>query len=436
MNGKGLLVVLLFSIALAASAAFAQTVADAPAPVTPLHGIAPVAGGGKVPLAWLPPGALDPDTGPSAVIYPPQSLTIRFNHKLHVAQGATCLTCHGRAKSSVSSHDGLLPKPTLCDGCHGTDHKNLNAVAAGDDAMGSCGFCHLGWKAEDGNRVARLVIPPPNLVFNHKAHADRNIGCGQCHGAVEALELATRDQLPRMRGCFRCHAMTDAEARGGAASACETCHIKNGSGAGGSIRTVFASGVLYPPRWLRNAAHDPDFIERHKYVAGNDSQFCATCHREDFCVACHDGRVRPRTIHPNDYISMHGVEARLAMQRCTSCHREQSFCVTCHMRVGVTMSGPADLRTSGRFHPPKEVWSALPRKPGHHAFEAQRNLDACVSCHIERDCVACHGGAGIGAGFNPHPPGFASRCAAPMRRNPRPCLACHQPDDGVLAECR
>ena len=133
---------------------------------------------------------------------------------------------------------------------------------------------------------------------------------------------------------------------------------------------------------------------------------------------------------------MHAVEARLATQKCTSCHREQSFCLGCHQRLGVSMSGPTGVREPGRFHPPKSEWSEAPRKPGHHSFEAERNLNACVSCHIERDCVVCHGATGVGGGFNPHRASFAAGCNTQFKRNPRPCFVCHEPGDGALAQCR
>jgi hypothetical protein len=282
--------------------------------------------------------------------------------------------------------------------------------------------------------VAELALPRANLQFSHKLHVDRNIGCTQCHGAVDQLELATRDQLPRMRGCFHCHQMADAASRGEAHSACDTCHLRGDRGT--AIKTMYASGTLMPPRWLHNSEHTPDFIERHKWVAADDSQYCSNCHREDFCTDCHDGRVRPRSIHPNDYLNMHAIDARMAAERCTSCHQEQSFCVSCHLRVGVAEASPPGARDGGRFHPQKSIWSDPPRKPGHHAFEAERNLNACVSCHTERDCVSCHGALGIGAGFDPHKNGFLGGCATQYRRNPRPCLVCHEKNDGALAQCR
>ena len=440
---------LVVSIVFAVSLALAQAPQPSTATPTPTatptatatatftSGLAPLPGEQKVPGKLLPPGAFDPDNGPSDVIYPSQQMTIRFNHKFHITeQKQKCTSCHKGATTSTTSQEPLTPPGTVCDDCHSVDHGDLSKVTGGDDASSKCGFCHVGYKDGDGNKVVAFKIPRPNMVFTHKKHIDRNIGCQQCHGAVQDLELATRDQLPRMKGCFGCHQMSDSAARGDAKSACDTCHVRNSIKEGGRIQTVFAQGKLSPPRWLHNAAHTPDWIERHKMVAANDSQFCANCHKEEFCTDCHDGRVRPRSIHPNDYISMHPIEARQAAQKCTSCHREQSFCLQCHQRLGVSMSGPAGAKDSGRFHPPKDVWSNAPRRPGHHAFEAERNLNACVSCHIERDCVVCHGGQGVGGGFNPHKSGFSGSCATQMRRNPRPCFVCHNPGDGALAQCR
>jgi hypothetical protein len=419
-----------FAVLLAVSLALAGG-ADGAA----LHGMAPLFGDKSVPLALLPPGA--DDNAPSDVVFPQQQIPIRFNHAKHMTKdvGAGCKTCHGAAYKSKSSNDRLTPSGEQCDACHSTDHGDLAHVKAGDEAMGQCTFCHLGYKAGAKSTVAPLSIPRANLVFDHKVHAARNIACPQCHGAIDKIELATRDQLPRMRGCFDCHQNADSASQGDAKSACDTCH-PGGGATGTAIQTMFSSGTLEPPRWLHNAEHTPDFIERHKTVAADDSQFCANCHKEDFCTDCHDGRVRPRTIHPNDYLNMHAIEARMETQKCQSCHREQSFCLDCHMRVGVSESSPLNAKDSARFHPPKSIWSDPPRKPGSHSFEAERNLNQCVSCHTERDCVACHGAANVGPTFDPHQAGFKGGCANQFRRNPRPCFVCHQSDDMVLQACR
>ena len=394
---------------------------------------------GPTPLGILPPGAFFPDSGPSEVIFPRQKLTIRFNHKKHLDKdsGLTCVSCHAAAKTSVSASDRMMPKPTVCDDCHGSSHKNLAKVESGDGDFGSCAMCHAAYVPRMGNDVLRLELPTPRLRSNHKIHADRNINCEQCHGAVQEIELATREQLPRMKGCFSCHAMAGAS-RGAASNECTTCHLKETSGDKGVMQATFKEGKLLPPRWMGNLQHTADFIDRHRRVAADDSKACGSCHQETFCTDCHDGRVRPRSVHPNDYLSLHPIEARLDNPRCSSCHQQQQFCLPCHQRAGVTMTGsPGNVRGQGRFHPPARTWTELPRTREHHAWEAQRNIQACVSCHTERDCASCHASRGVGGrGFSPHPAGFASKCASALRKTDRACLVCHEPADPSLQACR
>jgi hypothetical protein len=405
-----------------------------------------------------PPGALPDDGGPSPVVFPEQAMPLRFNHQKHVKQlGMGCGTCHDAARTSQKAADSLLPPATRCDGCHGTNHRDLSAVST-DEArpLGQCSFCHEGFDPARPGVVARVLVPKPNLRFNHQKHVvGARMPCARCHGKVEELTLATRDQLPRMSACVSCHVLGSSDAghrksvlapgaRAKPSGACATCHLTEPNGL---MTTSFASGKMLPPPWLHDAGHGSDFLQRHKRVAGDDSKFCATCHQERFCVGCHDGNVRPRQIHPNDFLSQHAMAARQDNPRCVSCHQQQSFCLTCHQRVGVTMSGPvANGAARGRFHPPKSVWTDGARSASHHAWEAQRNLNACVSCHQERDCAMCHatrevGGMGpnlgrAGQGVNPHPLGFAGRCGQALRQNARPCLTCHLQTDPELLKCR
>ncbi len=459
--GSGPLAVLVACLTAALLALMPRAHAE-PLPNAPLaepppqeHGLSPFPGAAPVPQSDRPPGSRPGDGGPSPVIFPAQELPIRFNHKKHVRElGVPCTACHDQAKTSRNSRDSLLPPATRCDACHGSDHRKSEVVNAGKEPIGECAFCHAGYRP--GAPVARLEIPEPNLRFNHALHVQRGMACERCHGRVENIELATADQLPRMRGCLDCH-HNPTPKKGEASGACTTCHL---SDRGGMLKTELPSGQLTPPAWLHDAEHGPDWLERHKRVAADESRFCANCHSERFCTGCHDGRVRPRRVHPNDWISMHPVAARENDPSCTSCHRHQSFCLDCHQRSGVTLSGPvANFASRGRFHPPKSIWTDGPRGSSHHAWEAERNLNACVSCHTERDCASCHATPGVGGGGtrpcaltpegcpsqqprpgpggrDPHPAGFVDRCAHALRTNARPCLFCHDPEDPDLARCR
>ncbi len=394
--------------------------ADVPAPVT----------GG---LAALPEGAASGEQ-PSDAIFPPQEIPLRFDHARHVSGlGLSCTDCHPQATTSEDAKDRLLPAPNACDRCHDVDHRDPLHVKTLSGAKDRCELCHSEI-ASDG-RPRRVVIPPANLRFSHAAHARRNVGCGQCHGDVARVGLATREQLPRMQGCLRCHQL-DGESGGDAKGECSTCHLTAPSGV---LRTSFASGKLEPPAWMRNAAHTADFIETHKRAAASDSAFCGNCHVESECTECHDGRVRPRQVHPNDWISMHAAASVLDEPRCTNCHQMQTFCADCHRRLGLSRDSASGNRQTGRrFHPPPSEWTLAPRGPGHHAWEAMRNLNECVACHTERDCGTCHATRGMagGMGVSPHGAGFRAQCRSAMRSNARSCMVCHEPGDRSLEVCR
>lgn len=367
-----------------------------------------------------PPGARQSPT-PSEEVFPPASVPLNFQHDKHAA--LSCAFCHSGARTSDRAGDSLRADPsTTCDTCHASDHAGVRNLPSPEP----CATCHTGEIDSEMRRVARVIKPPPNLHFSHKVHADRNIACGHCHGQVEKTGTPSRDLLPRMAGCVGCHHGRSATS---APASCDTCHITTAST--GQLETVFSTGRLLPPSWMAGAEHVPGFAMNHRQAAAENSQLCANCHDEPMCASCHAGSARPQRIHPGDFLSVHGQAAKLDSPRCVSCHQMQSFCGDCHRRLGVSESGPSG-EGRGRFHPPTTVWTTG------HAREAQRNLTACVSCHTESDCTGCHASRGNrgGAGISPHGPRFAGNCSAPLRKNPRACLVCHDLRSPELERCR
>jgi hypothetical protein len=368
---------------------------------------------------------------PSEVLFPQQQVPLRFSHATHVGGlSMECVDCHFRAQSSRWATDSLLPAEAVCRDCHAIDRANPEKVS---DPPARCDFCHEGFRA--GQPVARIRIPRPFVRFPHEKHVtEERIPCERCHGDVRRQDLATRTNLPTMPVCLECHNGSKAP------SGCRTCHLAEPDG---RLRTRFETGVLVPPRWMRGAEHTPDWTLRHAEVAGADSAFCGSCHAERECLECHEAsdRVRNRRVHPNDWLTTHPVSARRDDPRCASCHREQTFCITCHRRAGVVASGPTAGPPGGRFHPPREVWVEVNGGPSslHHSYQARRNLQACVSCHAENDCLECHAlDTFRPGGVNPHPRGiaFLEECGRLLSRNPAPCLACHGARDPLLRQCQ
>ncbi|MCB9624322.1 MAG: cytochrome c3 family protein [Sandaracinus sp.] len=177
------------------------------------------------------------------------------------------------------------------------------------------------------------------MRFSHATHAREGVRCLDCHEGVTRSALATTSHLPTMESCFRCHG-GDGLASSRAGCTDDVRHVPPHA-LGRAASNELPEGELVPPAWLHGMLHDRDFLVRHRWVAADASEACASCHAERECADCHDGRTRPQSVHPNDYLTTHPTEALRGTPRCESCHTTQRFCTECHARLGLsTMSSP------------------------------------------------------------------------------------------------
>ena len=398
-----------------------------------------------------PAGEIEPLVGgPSSVVYPPPRIPLTFDHARHAQRDIGCEKCHAAAPRSTAAKDDLLPGEQTCRPCHAIDRTNPEQATAAGAPPTRCDACHPGFMPPPGaaGRFAaplRVAIPTAALKFNHKLHAERGMACGLCHAGVDGVALATTAELPKMALCLGCHDGRQTTAR------CSACHVTLPDG---RLRTAFPSGALMPGGSLRGVdAHTPGFRTDHK-VAARDERYCATCHKQSECTDCHAaGVIRPADFHPGDYATAHAVDARRNSPNCSSCHRNQTFCLGCHQRLGVGpdpeggLPGRQPVNPFGtgtgvkQFHPPgwarDEGGNVLrDATPASHSFQARRNIRACVSCHREESCLACHSADPTRSPVvNPHPPGFgtSATCRALAQRNTRACLKCHAPGAAHLS---
>lgn len=211
---------------------------------------------------------------------------------------------------------------------------------------------------------------------------------------------------------------------------CATCHDALPDG---RLRTRLPDRTLKPQGTWLGMGHDRDWLLRHRWVAADNGSLCAKCHQERDCTRCHDGRERPRAIHPNDWLTLHPQQARRSPTECQGCHSLQNVCAECHARLGISQVSAPEVRSGRRVHPPAETWTGAINQ---HGREASRSLSACVSCHAEQDCVRCHASGASAATRSPHPAGFRGNCTALLDANPRACRLCHGDDLGPLrASC-
>lgn len=364
----------------------------------------------------------------STAVYPPQVMPLRFNHAQHLEDGADCVTCHDPVRKSAEASDLSLPKHPECEPCH-----DIEAAQAGKkvDPPSACEVCHVGFDHTVQRDVPRVVFPAPNVVFNHQVHVEKKVECKVCHSDMTTVELATRQQLPKMETCLTCH---DGQT---ASAACATCHLTQPSG---RLRLQFSSGTLRPMQGNPfGLDHGPRYEFTHGTRAALDRQMCSECHAENECQSCHDSLQKPLSVHPNDFITLHPIQARTDATKCDSCHRAQSFCAACHERVGVGMNAASSFRPlNARVHPDYDLW-VKSFGPQHHAVAASRDIQQCMACHREESCMACHATTGVVATSqtrNPHPAGFTSMCRSVAQKNDRACLKCHTVNDLQVKGCR
>jgi hypothetical protein len=82
--------------------------------------------------------------------------------------------------------------------------------------------------------------------------------------------------------------------------------------------------------------------------------------------------------------------------------------------MGVGLNSPEGF--GGAYHDNESFWILS------HAPAARQDLESCVSCHQQTDCLACHS-AQSGLGVSPHGPDFNG--SSINDRNKAMCKLCH-----------
>lgn len=397
-------------------------------------------------VTWTPPAG-------------PRVTNLRFDHAAHrsaVAQRpgaeAACVTCH--AEQGAPWMRVRIAAVERCVECH---EIRVAHLAAPDSA---CAVCHV--PLADATelpreRIARFPAPESHRDprFRGAAHgaaarvgpavagAPVAAGCATCHARdfcvtchVDAPEQAIIQALrpdPRSTAIAAELAAPSSHAEPGFLSAhgrdfaarpqaCSTCHTRESclachAAAPKGAVALFAAGPGRGPGAIiaRRAppSHGGNFADRHGADASAGPASCAACHVQPDCLSCHrpDAGAAPG-YHPAGFLARHPAAAYSRETACSECHNTGGFCASCHASAGVV----ANRTLRGGYHDAKQFFLAG------HGQAARQNLESCVSCHAERDCLTCHGATG-GRRFNPHGPGFdANRL---RKKNPEMCTACH-----------
>jgi len=128
----------------------------------------------------------------SAIGYAPEQ-PVPYSHALHVGElGLDCRYCHQNVE--VGAHAAIPPTAT-CMNCHASIKTASEKLAP------------IRHSFETGVPVAwqRVHDLPDFAYFNHSAHVNRGVGCVECHGRIDRMEVVRQEKPLAMGWCLDCH---------------------------------------------------------------------------------------------------------------------------------------------------------------------------------------------------------------------------------------
>ncbi|MHB1452180.1 MAG: hypothetical protein ACYCXR_10205, partial [Coriobacteriia bacterium] len=273
-----------------------------------------------------------------------------------------CAQCH--------TNNTFAGTPTVCQGCHPVEHKNLPL----------CAQCHT---------PAGFV--PSN--FNHDQYfpitgGHQKLACISCH------PQGIYDGTPTV--CTGCHGTAH-----GGLTACQDCHTTNGF-----VPSTFNHTARFPLVGTHASLPCASCHPNNKYASniGGGSTACIACHASPHgsgiteCIACH----RPTT-WPDLVLAEHPGEIKLGTAHtarpCTLCHPTLKFideaprpCQDCHL-ADVPHVGPTNCIDCHR----PTTWAELHfTHPDIGVHETRPSLNTyCLRCHPGPNftivtCTSCH----------------------------------------------
>lgn len=116
-----------------------------------------------------------------------------FSHELHAGQlGMDCRYCHNTVEHAAFA---AVPPTQTCMNCHTQvrpESPNLRLVRESFESG-----LPIEWVKVHKN--------PDYAFFDHSAHIARGVGCVECHGRVDRMEIVYQSSSLSMGWCLDCH---------------------------------------------------------------------------------------------------------------------------------------------------------------------------------------------------------------------------------------
>lgn len=118
---------------------------------------------------------------------------VPYSHKLHAGEmGMDCRYCHVGVEKSAHA---TVPPTQTCMNCHNVVRKDSPKLAPVRDSWAN--NTPVEWK-----KIHKI---PDYAYFDHSRHVNRGVGCVECHGRIDQMEVVRQVQPLSMSWCLDCH---------------------------------------------------------------------------------------------------------------------------------------------------------------------------------------------------------------------------------------
>ncbi|MCC5829008.1 MAG: cytochrome c3 family protein [Phycisphaeraceae bacterium] len=124
---------------------------------------------------------------------------VEFSHAVHAGQlGMDCRYCHTTVEEAAFA---AVPPTATCANCH-SNEPNVPGIWRNQQKLTPVHESLATGRPIEWVRVHDL---PDYAYFNHAAHVNKGVGCVECHGRVDEMEVVTQVQTLSMAWCLECH---------------------------------------------------------------------------------------------------------------------------------------------------------------------------------------------------------------------------------------
>jgi hypothetical protein len=138
-------------------------------------------------LVWLGGSPRTTDVG-----YEPDQ-PVPYSHALHAGElGIDCRYCHTTVERAAGA---AIPPTSTCINCHASIRTEAESLLPVRESHAT--GLPVPW--------VRIHDLPDYAYFNHSAHVNRGVGCVECHGRVDTMEVVRQIEPLSMGWCLDCH---------------------------------------------------------------------------------------------------------------------------------------------------------------------------------------------------------------------------------------